>query len=74
MKKFTFLTIFLLLPTAAWANSTICKLEESLFNAKAIAWDSVTLEAKITDSLDQNHSGKVRLEREHNCKRPVIPS
>lgn len=65
MKSSLYIIALILFSPYVLANSTICKLEESLTGIKGIAWDSSTLVAKVTDSLDRTHEGKVTLVREH---------
>jgi len=65
MKKLIFISIFILFPVVSFASSNICKLEESLFGAKAIAWDSFNGKAKVTDTFNETHLGQVTLQREH---------
>lgn len=65
MKNLVFIAILSLISPLAIANSTICKPEESLTGIKALAWDSSTLIAKVTDKLNNTHEGKVTLVREH---------
>ena len=56
-----------LLPTAPWANLTLYKLEDDLTSIKAIAWDSETGVAKITDRHNDSHEGMVTLTRKHSA-------
>jgi len=65
MKHALFLLILSILSSITFASSTICKLEENQTGVKAIAWDSSTLDAKVTDNLNNTHQGKVTLAREH---------
>ena len=65
MKTLAFTITLILICPLAFANSTICKPEESSIYIKAIAWDDSTLVAKVTDLLNNTHEGKVTLVREH---------
>jgi hypothetical protein len=66
MQKFIFLAGLMLVPTVALSSSNICKLEDNLLSAKAIAWDTSTGKAKVTDAFNETHTGQVRLERPHS--------
>lgn len=67
MKRiFQILLILILTPSISWASTTICKIEESSTGIKAIAWDSSTGIAKLTDMFNNSKEGKVTLSREHN--------
>lgn len=60
------LIILTLTPTISWASTTICKVEEISVGVKAVAWDSSTGIAKLTDILDNYKEGRVTLSRKHN--------
>ena len=54
------------IPATTWANSTICKLEETMVGIKAIAWNENDGSAKITDMLNNTYEGVITLTRKHS--------
>lgn len=65
MKNIVYIITLSLISPFVFANSTICKLEESTIGIKAIAWDDSKLVAKVTDMLNNTHEGKITLVRDH---------
>jgi len=65
MKNVAPIAVLSLISPLVFANSTICKLEGDPIGIKALAWDDATFAAKVTDTLDNIHDGKVTLAREH---------